>query len=274
MPTIRVNGAQLYYEDHGSGGEAVLFAHGLAFDHRMWEAPVDSLKGRYRCVTFDCRGQGLSEVTANGYDMDTLAEDAASLIAALDLSPCHFVGLSMGGFIGLRLAIRYPELLRSITIMNSSAEPEPAASRRRYTVLRVVARWLGLRPVLGRLMPIMFGGGFLDDPARRDEAVRWRERMGQNDRVGISRAARGVIDRQGVADRLGDIRLPALIVAGESDLATPPKLSRTMHEAIPDSRLEVLPGAGHMSVLEQPDRVTALIESFLGGAPKRPPAET
>ena len=126
---------------------------------------------------------------------------------------------------------------------------------------------------MGRLMPIMFSRSFLDDRERRDEARLWRERIASNDRLGISRAARGVIERDGVAARLGDIRVPTLIVAGEEDAATPPKLSRPMHEGIPGSRLEVLAGTGHMSILEQPDRITKLLESFLAEVPERPPAE-
>src|SRR5438128_2311715 len=104
MPRTTVNGADLYYEDTGSGREAILFAHGLLWSGRMFDAQVAALKGRYRCVTFDFRGQGQSEITTTGYDMDTLAEDAAALIQRLGIAPCHFLGLSMGGFIGMRLA--------------------------------------------------------------------------------------------------------------------------------------------------------------------------
>src|SRR5215813_1651763 len=103
MPKMRVNGAELYYEDVGSGPQAIVFAHGLLWSCRMFDAEVALLKDRYRCVSFDFRGQGQTEVTKDGYDMDTLYEDAAALIGALNLAPCHFAGLSMGGFIGMRL---------------------------------------------------------------------------------------------------------------------------------------------------------------------------
>lgn len=123
MPTLQVNGAQLYYEDRGSGAETILFAHGLLFDHCLFEAQVAAFQDRNLCVTFDFRGQGQSEVTPGGYDMDTLAEDAAALMDALALWPCHFVGVSMGGFVGLRLALHYPEMLHSLSLLDTSADP-------------------------------------------------------------------------------------------------------------------------------------------------------
>lgn len=273
MPTIRVNGAELYYEDRGSGPETILFAHGLAFDHQMYESQVAAFMDEYRCICFDFRGQGNSEVTDGGYDMDTLAEDTASLVDALDLAPCHFVGLSMGGFVGLRLALRYPGMLRSLTLLNTSAEAEAAENKPRYRVLRFVARWFGLRPVLWRLMPIFFGRDFLDDPETVGERRVWRERLAANDYIGISRAAHGVIEREGVFERVRDIQVPTLIVAGDQDVATPPEHSRRMHDEIKGSKLVVLPGTGHMSVLEQPERLNEILEAFLADVPKRPPAE-
>lgn len=267
MPTIRVNGAELYYEDQGSGLESLVFAHGLMFDHRMYEAQVAAFSDTYRCVTFDFRGQGLSEVTPNGYNMDTLADDAAALVDALDLSPCHFVGLSMGGFVGLRLALRYPEMLRSLVLLNTSAESEPSGNRPRYRLMRLVARLLGPGPIVGRLMPVMFGRDFLADPRRATDREQWRQRMRENDRAGISRAAGGVINREGVLDRIDGIRAPTLIIAGEQDQATTPDKARHMHERIPGSELVTLPGTGHMSVLECPDRLNELLTAFLAGRP-------
>ena len=84
MPTVRVNGALLHYEDTGGAGAAVVFAHGLLFSGRMFDAQVAALKGRHRCITYDARGHGQSEVTRGGYDMDTAFADAAALIEALE----------------------------------------------------------------------------------------------------------------------------------------------------------------------------------------------
>ena len=174
MPALDLDGTRLHYTDEGSGEETIVFSHGLLMSGEMFADQVAHLKSRYRCITFDHRGQGKSQVTDDGYDMETLAADAARLIEALDAAPCHFAGLSMGGFVGMRLAIERPDLLRSLVLMETSADPEPNAFR--YRILNFVARWFGLGVVVNRVMPIMFGRSFLSDPAREALRNRWRDR--------------------------------------------------------------------------------------------------
>lgn len=263
MPTATINGARIYYEENGGGDEAIVFAHGLLWSCRMFDKQVAALKDRYRCITFDFRGQGRSEVTAGGYDMDTLAADTAGLIRQLGAAPCHFLGLSMGGFVGLRLAVRMPELLRSLILFDTSAGPEPPKNKPKYNILRLTARVFGFRPVAGRVMPIMFGRKFLGDPNRSREKKLWRERLIANDRAGISRAARGTIGREGVLHLIPRIAVPTLIAVGDQDTATVPERSREMHRLIPGSRLVMIPGAGHTSTVEEPQAVNEAISGFL-----------
>jgi len=263
MPKITVNGANLYYEDTGSGREAIVFAHGLLWSGRMFQAQVAALKGRYRCVTFDFRGQGESDVAASGYDMDTLADDASALIKNLGIAPCHFLGLSMGGFVAMRLAARRPELIQSLMLREPSADAEPPENLPRYKLLSLIARWLSLRVVAGRVMGIMFGQKFLTDPAREAEREEMRRRLFANNRAGIYRATNGVIARNGVYDEIAAIRAPTLVIVGEEDVATPPEKARRIHERIPNSRLVIIPGAGHSSTMEEPAAVTAAIQEFL-----------
>src|SRR5256885_12625628 len=137
MPEITVNGAKLHVEDDGpaSPRATIVFAHGLLWSSWMFDAQVAALKDRYRCVRFDFRGQGKSEVTASGYDMETLAEDAAALIEQMKLAPVHFVGLSMGGFVGMRLAARKPQLLSSLTLLETSADGEPPENVPKYRAM-------------------------------------------------------------------------------------------------------------------------------------------
>jgi pimeloyl-ACP methyl ester carboxylesterase len=267
MPKLRVNGAEIYYEDVGAGAQAIVFAHGLLWSCRMFDAQIAALKDRYRCVSFDFRGQGQTEVTKEGYDMDTLYEDTAALIETLHLAPCHFAGLSMGGFIGMRLAARRPELLRSLILMETSADPEPAENVPRYRQLGAVARYVGLRPVAGRVMPIMFGRTFMTDPNRASERKLWRQRMGGNDRKGILNALNGVIERKPIYDELGRVTLPTLIMVGDEDVATVPAKAQRIHEAIAGSRLITISHAGHTSSVEQPQAVIAAIEEFLARLP-------
>jgi len=263
MPYADLNGASIYYEEHGNGPETLVFAHGLLWSGRMFDEQVHYFKNRYRCITFDFRGQGNSEVTVSGYDMDTLTADASALIESLDCAPCHFLGLSMGGFVGLRLAIRHPRLLTSLILVETSADPEPRENLLRYRMLNFVARRMGLGLVSGRVMRIMFGEKFLSDPSRTNEKENWKQRLLANDRVGITRAVKGVINREGVYDRLESIPTPTLIIVGDQDVATRPEKARRMHERIDSSKLVVIPGAGHTSTVEEPKAVNRAMEEFL-----------
>jgi 3-oxoadipate enol-lactonase len=260
MPAIRINTVELYYKETGTGPESIVFAHGLLMSGRMFDAQVVAFKDRFRCITFDFRGQGQSEVTRAGYDMDTLTEDAAELIRKLKAGPCHFVGLSMGGFVGVRLAVRHPELVRSLVLMDTAAGKEP--NRLRYHVFRLLARWFGPRAVSGRIMPILFGRKFLTDSTRAALREQWQEHLLANNRTGIFRAARGVIDRQGCEDLLDRIAIPTLILVGDDDTATPPAKSRILHERIRGSRMEIIPAGGHSLSVEEPEAVNKALRRF------------
>jgi pimeloyl-ACP methyl ester carboxylesterase len=242
----------------------VLFAHGLLWDTRLFAPQVAALRDRFRCIAYDHRGQGRSEVTADGYDMDTLADDAAALIERLGAGPVHFVGLSMGGFVGLRLAIRRPELLRSLVLIDTAAGPEAPGNVPRYRVLNLIARWFGFRPVVDRVLPIMFGRTFLADPARGAERAEYRARLLALDLIGTPRAVRGVIERAGVEGELHRIRTPTLVIVGAEDVATPPAKAQALAAGIAGARLVQVPAAGHTSTLEQPAAVNAALADFLG----------
>ena len=216
----------------------------------MFDAQVAQFKEHYRCVAFDFRGQGQSEVTRSGYDMETLYEDAIALIEQLGCAPCHFLGLSMGGFIGLRLAARHPELLRSLILLETTADPEPSENVAKYKQLTFVARWFGLGLVVDRVMPVMFGRTFLGDPVRALERREWRQRMSVNHRLGITRATTGVITRQGIESEIDKITVPTLILVGYEDVAVPPVHSQLLHEHIAGLCLEIIPRAVHTSTVE------------------------
>lgn len=264
MPSVSVNGVQLYYEETGSG-PPVLFSHGLLWSGRMFAAQVEALAPRYRCISYDHRGQGRSEVPpGDEMSIEDCAEDAAALIEALDAGPCHFVGLSMGGFVALRLALRRPELVRSITLVESAADPEPVENHRKYGLMNLVARLGGIRLLTGRVMPIMFGRTFLADPGRAALRERWTAELVSNRRT-IYRAVNGVIRREGVDDEaLGTITTPTLVLHGEEDVAVKMERAERTAAAIPGARLVRIPRAGHSSSVEEPEAVNAALLDFLG----------
>lgn len=267
MPFLEVNGARLYYEDQGTGDEAIIFAHSLLFNCRMFDNQVSLLKERYRCITYDFRGQGQSAITASGYDMDTLTADTVALIEKLDCAPCHFVGFSMGGFVGMRLAIRHPALLRSLILISTSADPEPSENLLRYRLLNLLARWIGPWAVASQVLPIVFSKGFLTDPARVELRREWRQHFVNNDRIGVSKAVTGVITRAGIYDALSAITVPTLILAGENDVATTPAKSERIRAGIANARMVIIPHTGHMSPVEEPDAVNAALVDFFAGLP-------
>ncbi len=260
---MRVGDTHLHYELCGAGEDTVVFSHGLLWSCRIFDAQVEALRATHRCVAYDHRGQGKSEVHVDrAIDIDTCYEDAVALIEKLELAPVHFVGLSMGGYVGLRIAIRRPDLLKSLVLLDTDAHAERPAFARSYRMMNLAARWMGLRAVVDRVMPIVFGQTFLNDPARAAERAEWRARLVSNKRS-IHRAVRGVIERESVAGQLGQIRSPTLIIVGEEDVATPPARSEALHEGIAGSTLVRIPGSGHTSTVEAPEAVTHALQGFL-----------
>jgi 3-oxoadipate enol-lactonase len=263
MPKINVNGANIHYEESGQGEETIVFSHGLLWSSRMFDNQVAVLKDNYRVITYDHRGQGQSEVTESGYDMDTLTDDAIALIETLNLGKVHFVGLSMGGFVAMRIAARRSDLVKSMILIETSAEPEPKENVPKYKMLSFVARWLGFTLVTKSVMEIMFGQTWRNDSTRADEHQYWKQQLHNNDRIGVTRAVKGVVNRKGVVDELSNITAPTLILVGEEDVATVPAKAEAIHKAIPQSKLVYIPQAGHTSSVENPSAVNQAITDFL-----------
>lgn len=265
MPTIAINDTSLYLEDTGpaASGETIVFSHGLLWNLRMFDAQIEALRERFRCVAYDHRGQGLSaEDNSRSIDIELVFRDAVALIEALGLGAVHFCGLSMGGFVAMRLGARRPDLVRSLILMDTAARAELPERIRKYRIFNVLFRWFGHRPVMSRIMPIMFGASTLANPARAPERARWRRELAGN-RRSVWRAVNGVIERQGVEDELPRIVAPTLVIVGEEDTATPPEDAERLAALILRSQLVRIPSAGHSSTVEQPALVNAAISDFL-----------
>ena len=263
MPGVKVNGVNLHYEETGAGSETIVFSHSYLVDHTHFHPQMKALGKKYRCIAYDHRGHGKSEVTKGGYDMENLYADAVAFIEELGCTPCHFVGLSTGGFIGLRLGIRRPDLLKSLILMDTSADAESLGKRIQYKAMMLAVRLLGTRSVAGQVMKKMFAKKFLKDPARKHEAEAWKRMMIDADRLAMIRFGRGIFARRSVYDQIDKIKMPTLVVVGEQDVSTTPERARRIAGKIPGAELAVIPHAGHLCTIEEPEAVTAALENFL-----------
>jgi pimeloyl-ACP methyl ester carboxylesterase len=269
MATIDIDGASLYYEDTGPGstGETIAFSHGLLWGTELFEPQIAALRSRYRCVAWDHRGQGKSSADHREcIGMELVWSDAVQLLDRVVGGPVHFCGLSMGGFVAMRMAARRPDLVRSLILLETSSEPEPVENIARYRLLTRVTRMLGPRLTRSRVAPIMLGHAILADRSRRADVARFTDLMSR--RKDIWRAVNGVIDRAGVHHELARIVAPTLVLVGEGDVATPRPKAENIAGAIAGAKLVAIPRAGHSSPVEEPALVTAAIEQFLGALPR------
>jgi pimeloyl-ACP methyl ester carboxylesterase len=175
----------------------------------------------------------------------------------------HYAGLSMGGFVGQRLAARRPDLVRSLILIDTSAGPEDADKVSRYRLMASVYGVLGFRPLRSQVSPIMFTPAWLKTPAGKETERTWISELVTQNRKGVKQAIRGVTDRLPIADELSAITAPTLVIVGSDDTATPVAKAEAIAAGIKDSRLDVLTGVGHVSTLEDPDRVSQLMREFL-----------
>lgn len=266
MPQLEVNGTSLYYEDTGPGssGETIAFSHGLLWGTELFAPQIAALRSKYRCIAWDHRGQGRSGTDhRHVISMELVYQDAVELLDTLGVKRAHFVGLSMGGFVGMRIAARRPDLLDKLVLVETSAGPEALENVPRYRLLSKVYRALGPRPIASRVAPIMLGTTIRADPARRDEVAGFVKLMTR--RRDIWRAVNGVVERAGLAAfELAQIRAPTLVLVGDEDVATPRAKSDALVAAIIGAKLGIIPRAGHSSTVEEPAEATRQIAAFLG----------
>lgn len=268
MSTIKVNNVNLHYRSVGNGSDTILFSHGYLMNNTMFDGQIDVFKDQFRCVSFDHRGHGQSEVTKDGYELDNLVTDAISLIEALDVGPVHFTGMSTGGFVGMRIALRRPDLLKSLVLMDTSAEAEHVKALKRYDLLMRVVKYVGWWAVIGQVMPIMFHSSFLKDRSRETEVKKWRNIITGHSRKGVVPFGKGIFARDSVLEQLAGLSLPTSVIVGEQDIATPLAFSQRMANVIPNAKLYKIPDAGHSAAVEKPVEVADAMQQFYTFAEK------
>jgi pimeloyl-ACP methyl ester carboxylesterase len=262
MPTVQTNGIEMYYERKGSG-EPLLLVPGLLFGAEHWRPQMDALAPEYDVIAVDLRGQYHTPTTDEqaDYDMWNQAEDVHGLIQALGIAPTHYAGLSMGGFIGMRIALKHPEDLRDLVLIDTQSHSEDPDKVARYEAFRK----LYLEGVMEPLRAVIPNTFFCDDfIANRDDLVQaWLDTLMGGNHQGTVRTSLAVDMRDDITHRLGEIRLPTLVAHGTEEVAIEMEKAEEMASLIPGASFERIEGAGHQSNVDHPDEVSNLIREFL-----------
>ncbi len=266
MSKVNVNNVELYYQSEGEGSEVIVFSHGYLMNNTMFNKIINTFKNRFRCVSFDHRGHGQSEVTAKGYELDNLVTDAISFIESLDVTAVHFVGMSTGGFVGMRIALRRPDLLKSLVLMDTSAEGETEEAAKKNKLLLRMIKYVGWWTVINPIMSILFHKSFLEDDSRKAEVSKWRNIVKGHNKKGILPFGQGIFERKSVLEELVDLSVPTAVIVGEQDIATPLDCSQRMADIIPNAKLYKIPDSGHSAAVEKPTEVADAMQDFYTSA--------
>ena len=259
MPTETVNGITLAYEDRGQGMPIVLL-HGYPLDSRMWANETHSLNARWRVIAPDLRGFGKSPSIVP-FTIEQLADDVHALLAKLRALPCVLVGFSMGGYVALAFAKKYPTDLRALILVDTRAEADTTEGKAARDKAIELARQGGAKAIADQMLPKLL----VPDDQRRGPKVTEMVRgmIESQPPLTIEHALRAMRDREDYTSMLPSIAVPTLILVGANDPLTPPPMSRAMHERIPRSQLVEIPDAAHLAPLENPDAVGRAVQDFL-----------
>ena len=248
-----------YLLEGPAGAPVVTFGHSLAANLHLWDAQAAALRDRYRVLRYDIRGHGGSAVPPAPYTLEQMADDLHALLQALGIARTHLVGLSMGGLIGMTMALRHPADVASLVLADTTACYGPERMRMWDDRIRV-AEAQGLEPLLDPTMEIWFTAPFR---AQRKDAVDGIRAMLRPTSVTGYVGAIRAIGYRDLRDDIRAIRVPALILVGDEDRGTDLSMARTMHERIAGSTLTVLPKAAHCSCVESPGAFNEAVLAFL-----------
>jgi 3-oxoadipate enol-lactonase len=241
-----------------AGAPVLVLGPSLGTDLGLFDAQARDLSTSYRVIRFDLRGHGGSPVVRGPYTVADLAGDVERLLDELGVDRFSYAGVSLGGAIGLQLAVTVPERVDRLVVIASAARfPDPPSWKARAERVRSEGT--------GFLVPSRIGAwvtpGFAE--SHPEETERLLQMLRSTPSEGYA-ACCETIESFDVRDRLPGITAPTLVVAGADDPATPPDTVRMVADGIPDARFVVVPDASHLVSAEQPETVTAEIRRFLG----------
>jgi 3-oxoadipate enol-lactonase len=255
-----VNGLDTYYEIHGTEGKPwLVFSHSLACSTRMWDGQIAAFKDRYRVLAYDTRGHGQSAAPKGEYTLEGLADDLHALLQHLKIQKPHFAGLSMGGMIGQTFALKYPGVLASLTLADTTSR-YPAEAAAAWQERIRVAETKGMEPLLQATLERWFTEPFRNN--KKEDVGRVAAQILKTPVPGYVGCCHA-IPKINVTARLKEIKLPALVICGEQDPGTPPAMAREIQQNLPGAQLALIPQAAHLANIEQPEAFNRALGGFL-----------
>jgi 3-oxoadipate enol-lactonase len=249
-----------YALDGPAGAPVVTLSHPLGATHALWDRQAPVLLPRYRTLLYDVRGHGRSEAPPGPYTLEEMAGDVVALLDTLRVEATHFVGLSMGGLIGMTLALAHPARVRSLVLCDTTACYGEGLRPMWEERIRIAESAGMTETLIDKTMDIWFSPGFRRDARATVDRVAAMLRATDPRAYAAAIRAIAFVD---LLPRLDAIRCPTFVVVGEDDPGTTPAMARAIHTRIPDAHLLVLPGARHCSVVESADRFNAALAEFL-----------
>lgn len=258
---VRIAGGDIHYDVRGRGA-AVLFLHAFPLGLMMWDEQAAALEATHQVVRFDCRGFGGSPPADGILTMERIADDAAALLDHLGISKAVVCGCSMGGYAAFAMQRRHADRLRGLVLADTRAGADSEEARANRATLGETVRREGARAAADAFLPKLVGDS---TRAERPELVeRLRQIILKTPPSGIADALAGLGARADSVPTLREIRVPTLVLCGSEDTLTPVAESEAMRRAIGGARLEVIPKAGHLANLENPQAFNGALRSFLG----------
>jgi len=254
----RIGDHDIHYRIDGEGPWLTL-SHSLAVGSAMWEPQLAALTPHFKVLRVDTRGHGGSSVPAGPCTLEDLADDVRGLYRVLGVAHSHWLGLSMGGMIGQTFALKYPGVLTRLVLADTTARGAPNAQAM-WGERIATARSKGMQGLLDGTLARWFTEPYR---AAHPEVVARVAALIESTAVEGYCACCAAIAQLDVLDRLHEIDVPALVIVGEQDQATPPQMSRDMHSRMAGSELLVLPNAAHLASTEQAEAFNAAVLEFL-----------
>lgn len=257
---VVVNGVALSYTDQGNGIPLV-FIHAFPLSRTMWQPQVDALKDSYRVITLDLRGHGESDTVLWNFTLEDYAADVLGLLDHLDIRQAVLIGLSMGGYTALLFYKQYSERVKALVLADTRAGADSDEGKAGRRAMAQIAFKDGAAPIADLMIPKLLAPATIHH--RQEIVDQVREKILQTSSAGIVVDLMAMAARPDSTSLLRTIACPTLIMVGEEDQATPVAESRYMADRIPGSTLIIIPEAGHLSNLEQPQAFNQALQTFL-----------